>query len=167
MKSFAKLFSPKGILRASINVGNPILANLNPAGKPVGISVDLATELAQQLGLPLELVVFDSAGKSVDTVTQEKADVGFFAIDPARKGLHFTAPYLLISGSYIVRTTSPLKNNSEVDKKGTRLVVSKDSAYDLYLTRVIKNATIVRAPTCGEVVDTFLNQGYEVAGGVT
>ena len=94
--------------------------------------------------------------------------MGFFAIDPTRgAGLHFTAPYVLITGSYLVKETSPLKDNSEVDRKGTRLIVSKDSAYDLYLTRIIKNATIIRAPSCGVVVETFIKEGYEVAGGVT
>ena len=93
-------------------MGNPILASLNSAGKPYGVSVDLAHELSQRLGLPLELVVFDAASKSVDAVTQDKADVGFFAIDPARgAGLHFTAPYLLITGSYLVKDSSPLKDN--------------------------------------------------------
>ena len=94
--------------------------------------------------------------------------MGFFAIDPTRgAGLHFTSPYLLITGSYLVKENSPLKDNSEVDRKGTRLIASKDSAYDLYLTRVIKNATIIRAPSCSVVVETFIKEGYEVAGGVT
>ncbi len=104
--------------------------------------------LAERLGLPLELVVFESAGKSVDAVTQDKADIGFFAIDPLRgEGLHFTAAYVLIEGSYLVRDDSSLKDNSEVDRSNNRIVVGKGSAYDLFLTREIKQATLFRAPT--------------------
>jgi len=78
-ESVVKAFAPSGTLRASINLGNPVLASIDPAaGKPVGVSVDLATELARRLGVPLQLVVVKSAGASVDNVNQDKADVGFF-----------------------------------------------------------------------------------------
>ena len=122
----ASLFAPSGTLRASINLGNPILANKNADGQPVGVSVDLATELAKRLGLPLELVVFDAAGKSVEALSQDKADIGFFAVDPVRgKDIAFTAPYVLIEGSYLVRQNSALTRNEEVDRNGTRIAVGK------------------------------------------
>jgi len=161
-------FAPTGRLRASINLGNPILANRNAStGEVFGVSVDLARELAQRLGLPLELVVFDAAGKSVEAVTAEQADFGFFAIDPLRgQGIHFTDPYVLIEGSYMVKADSPLQHNEEVDRPGTRVTVGKGSAYDLFLTREIKQATIVRAPTSPTVVDVFIEQGLDVAAGV-
>jgi polar amino acid transport system substrate-binding protein len=160
--------APTGVLRASINLGNPILANTDAAtGQPCGVSVDLATAFAQRLGLPLELVVFKSAGQSVDAVTQERADIGFFAVDPVRgAGIGFTAPYVLIEGCYLVRNDSPLQANEEVDRPGMRVVVGAGSAYDLYLTRELKQATIVRAPTSPTVVDVFVEQGHDVAAGV-
>lgn len=161
-------FAPTGRLRASINLGNPILANRDPqSGEPFGVSVDLARELAQRLGLPLDLVVFDAAGKSVEAVTAEQADFGFFAVDPVRgQGIAFTAPYVLIEGSYLVRNASALQTNDEVDRTGTRVVVGKGSAYDLFLTREIRNATLVRAATSQAVTDTMLSQKLEVAAGV-
>ena len=161
-------FAPTGRLRASINLGNPILANRDPqSGEPFGVSVDLARELAQRLGLPLDLVVFDAAGKSVEAVTAEQADFGFFAVDPVRgQGIAFTAPYVLIEGSYMVRDASPLQTNAEVDSVGTRVVVGKGSAYDLFLTRELKAATIERAPTSPTVVDVFVETQADVAAGV-
>src|SRR5256885_8005273 len=112
--------APLGRIRASINTGNPILARLQADGQPAGVSIDLARRLAQQLGLELELVVFDTAAKSVDAVTREEADFGFFAVDPVRgAGIGFTAPYVLIEGSYLVRQDSPLTDNA--DRKSTRL----------------------------------------------
>lgn len=166
--SLIKAFSPTGTLRASINVGNPILANLDPAtGKPVGVSIDLAHELARQLGLPLELVVFDAAGKSVDAVGEERADFGFFAVDPKRGELiSFTEPYVLIEGFYLVRDDSPIRHNADVDAPHNRVAVGKGSAYDLFLSRELKAAPIVRSPTSQTVVKMFLEEKLEVAAGV-
>ncbi|MET0351486.1 MAG: ABC transporter substrate-binding protein [Rhizobacter sp.] len=160
-------FCPTGPLRASINLGNPILAGTDASGAPCGVSVDLARALAAQLGATLELLVFDSAGKSVEAVASEQADVGFFAVDPKRgEAIAFTAPYVLIEGSYLVREPSPLRANAEVDAAGHDVVVGRGSAYDLYLTRELKQASIVRAPTSPAVVDTFLAGAHAVAAGV-
>ncbi|SAI68936.1 extracellular substrate-binding protein [Bordetella ansorpii] len=160
-------FTPTGALRASINLGNPILAGRDAQGEPAGVSVDLARAFAELIGAPLELVVFDAAGKSVEAVTNEQADIGFFAVDPVRgAGIAFTAPYVLIEGAYLVAQDSPLQSNEEVDRPGTRVTVGKGSAYDLYLTRELKHAEIVRAPTSPAVVDTWREQGLDVAAGV-
>ena len=166
--SLLHAFAPTGRLRVSINVGNPILANLDPAsGEPFGVSVDLARELARQLGVEHELVVFKSAGESVAAVSANAADVGFFAVDPLRgEAIAFTEPYVLIEGCYLVRQASPLNSNDEVDQAAHSVVVGKGSAYDLYLTRALKEARIVRAPTSPSVVDTFLAEGADVAAGV-
>lgn len=161
-------FAPTGKLRASINLGNPILANKDAAtGQPVGVSVDLAHAFAERLGVGIELVVFDAAGKSVEAVTKEEADIGFFAIDPLRgEGISFTAAYVLIEGAYLVPSASPIQSNEEVDRAGLRVAVGKGSAYDLHLTRELKHAEIVRAPTSPTVVDVFMEQQLDVAAGV-
>jgi len=165
--SILSAFTPTGKLRAAINLGNPILACTNAEGQACGVSVDLATEFARQLGVDLELVVVDAAGKSVDVVVAEEADIGFFAIDPVRGAdIAFTAPYVLIEGFYLVKEDSPVRTNAEVDDARHRVVVGKGSAYDLYLTRTLTRARIVRSPTSPTVVDTFLEQGAEVAAGV-
>ncbi|MCG2592292.1 transporter substrate-binding domain-containing protein [Ramlibacter sp. XY19] len=158
--------APTGKLRISINVGNPILARRAGEGAE-GVSIDLGRAFAQRLGLEAELQVYASAGESVDAVRAQKADLGFFAIDPKRsEGIAFSAPYVLIEGAYLVKDASPLKDNGEVDRAGNRVVVGKGSAYDLYLTRELKNAAIERAPTSPAVVDHFLACGAEVAAGV-
>ena len=161
-------FAPTGRLRASINLGNPILAGRDAAsGEAKGVSVDLARGFAQRLGVEVELVVFDTAAKSVEAVTQERADIGFFAVDPLRgEGIAFTAPYVLIEGCYLVRQDSPIQANEEVDRPGHRVAVGQGSAYDLFLSRELRQAQIVRAPTSPTVVDVFVAQGLEVAAGV-
>jgi polar amino acid transport system substrate-binding protein len=162
------MLTATGILRATINIGNPILAAADKdTGTPRGVSVDIARELAQRLGAPLDLIVVEAAAKAVATVTAGGADVGFFAIDPVRgAGIAFTAPYVLIEGCYLVRQDSPMAENGQVDAPGVRVVVGAGSAYDLFLTRELKRATIVRVPTSPAVVDAFAEQRLEVAAGV-
>ena len=166
--ALVKAFTPTGVLRASINLGNPILAKAGPpGGDPTGVSVDLARAFAQRLGVPVEFVVFDTAGKSVKAVSDDKADIGFFAIDPLRgAGIAFTAAYVLIEGCYLVRDSSPIRHNEEVDKAGVTVTVGLGSAYDLYLSRELKHASIVRAPSSPTVVETFVAQNIDVAAGV-
>ena len=164
----AAVFAPSGTLRASINLGNPVLASLDPkTGKPVGVSVDLATALAKRLGVPLQLVAVKSAGNSVENVNQDKAGIGFFAVDPKRgQEISFTAPYVLIEGFYLVHQDSPITTNEQVDQTGITVAVGKGSAYDLFLSRELKRATIVRIPTSPAVVQGFLDQHLSVAAGV-
>ncbi|BEP61290.1 ABC transporter substrate-binding protein [Variovorax sp. V213] len=161
-------FAPSGTLRASINLGNPILANKDAAtGEPVGVSIDLARELARRLGVGIELVVFEKAAASVDAVRNEKADIGFFAIDPARsEGLRFTAPYVLIEGSYLVRDASELTDNAQIDRAGQRISVGAGSAYDLFLTREIRQAEIVRLQGAAAALAALRSGQVEVAAGI-
>jgi polar amino acid transport system substrate-binding protein len=156
-----------GALRAAINFGNPILATRGEGGQPRGVSVDLAQEAGRRLGLPVELVTFTSAGNVVEAVKERKVDLAFVAIDPVRAAdMEYTAPYVIIEGAYLVRSASPLQRNEEVDRAGTRVAVGRGSAYDLFLTRELKAATLVRAPTSPEVTDFFLAQNLDVAAGV-
>ncbi len=160
-------FTPTGQLRASINLGNPILAGRDSQGNAAGVSVDLAHAFADRLGVPLELVVLESAGRSVDTVSGEQADIGFFAIDPLRAAqIAFTAAYIHIEGAYLVREESEINSLSAVDQQGIRVTVGKGSAYDLFLSRELKQAEITRAPTSPTVVETFLAEQTDVAAGV-
>ena len=163
-----RALASNGTLRAAINFGNPILANKDAkTGEPFGVSIDIARELGKRLNVPVELVLFTSAGKVVDAVNANEVSIAFVAIDPVRATTTaYTAPYVIIEGAYLVRNNSPLRDNAEVDRAGTRVVVGAGSAYDLYLTREIKNATLVRAPTSPLVTDEMLKQNLEVAAGV-
>src|SRR5262245_15279847 len=160
--------APDGTLRAAINVGNPVLAARGVGGsEPTGVSVDLARELGKRLGVPVKLIVFDAAGKVVEAGKSGGWDIAFVALDPARAAeINQSPPYVQIEGSYLVRNESPLKGNDEVDRKGHRVVVGRNSAYDLYLSRALKQAELVRTPTSSAVVETMLQNNYEVSAGV-
>jgi polar amino acid transport system substrate-binding protein len=160
--------APGGKLRAAINFGNPILANKDATtGEARGVSVDLARELGKRLGVPVELVAYTAAGKVVEGIKAGEWDIAFFAIDPVRAAdTDFTAAYVVIEGAYLVRKDSPIKRNEEVDREGIRVVVGRGSAYDLYLTREIKRATLMRGPTSPAVTDMMVADKLEVAAGV-
>lgn len=160
--------APTGTLRAAINFGNPILASRDATtGEPRGVSVDLAREAARRAGVPLQLVTFTSAGQVVEAVKARTVDLAFVAIDPVRAAdTEYTAPYVVIEGAYLVRQASPVRSNDQVDRAGTRIVVGRGSAYDLFLSREIKAATLVRAPTSPAVVDMFVADNLDVAAGV-
>lgn len=159
--------APLGHLRTSINLGNPILAGRSNNGDLFGVSVDLAKSLAQYLCLQLEMRPFDAAGKAVEALRNGDVDIGFFAIDTQRsRGICFTPPYVLIEGAYLVRSGSELLEISQVDHAANQVVVGEGSAYDLFLSRELKQANIVRAPTSPGVVDMFIAGNYQVAAGV-
>jgi polar amino acid transport system substrate-binding protein len=123
--------------------------------------------VARRLGLDVELVGFASAGNVVDAVKAQRVDLAFVAIDPVRTAdMEYTAPYVIIEGAYLVRNDSPLERNDEVDRSGIRVAVGRGSAYDLFLTRELKAAILVRAPTSPAVTDLFLADKLDVAAGV-
>ncbi|MGC5342248.1 transporter substrate-binding domain-containing protein [Streptomyces sp. DT171] len=158
-----KDLAPNGTLRASINLGNPVLAQGTPAA-PTGITVDIAREIGARLDVPVEFLCFDAARKSFEAMTTGRADICFLAVEPAREAeVAFTAPYVVIEGVFAVPRDSALTTVADVDSAGVRIGVKRGSAYDLYLTRTLLHASVVRGD---EGVDEFRAQGLEVAAGI-
>jgi polar amino acid transport system substrate-binding protein len=164
-----KDLAPTGKLRAAINFGNGVLAQRGPNGEPRGISADLAVALGKRLGVPVEFVPREAAGKVFEALSAGIVDVGFIAIEPVRAAeVEFSPPYVLIEGTYMVRKDSPLKDVGDVDRPGIRIGVGLASVYDLYLTRTLKNATLVRAKVGGAAagIPIFIEQNLDAAAGV-
>jgi polar amino acid transport system substrate-binding protein len=160
--------APSGKLRAAINFGNIVLAQKDPAGgDPRGVSGELARELAKRLGVPVEYVTFDAAGKVFEALKAGAWDVAFLAIDPVRAAeIEFTGPYVVIEGAYVVPADSPLKTNEDVDREGVRVAVAHNSAYDLYLTRSLRHAKLVRESSGPQALEMFRKDRLEAAAGV-
>jgi polar amino acid transport system substrate-binding protein len=162
-----KDLAPSGKLLAAINAGNVVLVQKDQSGAPTGITVDLAHELSRRLGVPADLVVFEAAGRVTDAVNTGAWTVAFVAIEPVRaKVIGFTAPYVIIEGTYMVAMDSPLKTIADVDHDGIRIAVAKGSAYDLYLTRTLQHATLVRYPSPPLALQGYAADGLEAAAGV-
>jgi polar amino acid transport system substrate-binding protein len=155
--------TPAGPLRAALNLNNPVLVQGTPAA-PSGVSVDIANEVATRLGVQVEFRCFDGARESFEATAAGQADICFLAIEPARAAeITFTAPYVLIEGVYAVPNGSPLTTVAEVDRACVRIGVKDGSAYDLFLTRTLKHATVVRGT---EGTEAFLSGNLEAAAGV-
>jgi len=160
--------APNGQLRAAINYGNPVLAQRDPAtGEPAGVSADLARELARRLGLDLRFVTFDSAGQVAGGAQDNVWDMAFLAIDPLRaETISYTAPYVLIEGTYMVRDDSPIAAIGQVDREGITVATGVGTAYDLYLSRTLAHARIVRYPTSEASMEQFDRDGLSTVAGV-
>ena len=155
--------APQGVLRAVVNLGNPVLAQGTP-GAPSGVTVDLAREVARRLGVPVRLECVDAARLSFAAVAEGRADVGFLAAEPERaEQVAFTDPYVLIEGVFAVPEGSPVRTAADVDRPGVRVGVKEGSAYDLFLTRSLEHAEVVRGAD-GTVA--FEEHGLEVAAGI-
>jgi polar amino acid transport system substrate-binding protein len=154
--------APGGVLRAALNLNNPVLVQ-GTAAAPTGVTVDLAREIAGRLGVALELVVFNGALDSWRALVAGRADICFLAVEPARAAdIAFTAPYVLIEGVYVVPAESPLTSAAAVDTPGVRIGVKEGSAYDLYLSRTLRHATVVRGNEGTAVFATGLEAGAGV-----
>ena len=168
--SLRATFAPKGRLRVSLNMANPVLTrSATAAEKPAGISIDLSRELARRLGVETEFLSWRSPGESVEALAGGLADVGYLAVDPNRtEQVHFTAPYAQIEACYMVRDESPLQDHSEVDRPGTSVSVMATSAYDLFLGRHLQHAAIVRLESAEQVLQSLLDDATRsrVAAGI-
>lgn len=155
--------APSGLLRAALNLGNPVLNTGTPEA-PAGVTVDIAREIAARLGVPVEFLCFGAARDSFQAMETGQADICFLAIEPVRAmKVAFTAPYVLIEGVYAVPDGSPLAAVADVDGPGVRVGVKQGSAYDLFLTRTLRHATVVRGD---EGTDIFVAQNLEAGAGV-
>ena len=168
MQHIKNFIAPSGTLRVALNFGNPVLAKRRPdSGEPYGVSVELAQELARRIGVACSFVAYDAAGHVFSDVDNDVWDLAFMAIDPVRaERVTFTPPYVIIEGTYMVRDDSPLQDVHQVDQPGVRVAVGKGAAYDLFLSRHLANAELVRASTSATAIDAFIKQGLDAVAGV-
>jgi len=161
-------FAPTGTLRVGLNMSNFLLTRTDAAtGKPLGVAHDLGQELARRLGLPVAFVPHPNPGALADAANKNVWDVGFLGAEPQRANeIDFTAAYVEIESTYLVPPGSPLTSIEKVDAKGVRIAVSARSAYDLYLTRTLKNGELVRAPGLAAACDLFLNEKLDALAGL-
>jgi len=151
-------FAPSGTLVMAVNYGNIVHTQRDPGGgDPRGVAPELARELARRLGVPIRYVTYEIAGKMADAVKEGAWDLAFLAVDPARaKDIAFSEPYVLIEGTYLVKSDSPMRRYEDLDKPGTRIAVGLKSAYDLFLSRELKHAELLRYPTSQAAIDAFV-----------
>lgn len=159
--------APAGVLTAAINYGNPVLAQRGADGRPAGVSVDLATALARELNVSLNLITFDAAGKVFAALEQQAWNLAFLAIEPVREAqISFSEPYVIIEGTYLVRQEAFFQRVADLDQPGVRIAVGEGAAYDLFLSRSLQQAGLERADTSAAAVGLFLERALDAAAGV-
>ncbi|MDP3175099.1 MAG: transporter substrate-binding domain-containing protein [Phenylobacterium sp.] len=168
MTTVAQELAPTGVLRAAINLGNFLLVTgRSEAGDPQGVSPDMARAIAERLGVPVRYVPFTGPGALADAVDDDAWDIGLIGAEPTRaEKIDFTPAYVEIEASYIVPAGSPLRTIADVDRPGVRIAVMGRSAYDLWLERNIRHATLVRASSIPNAVQRFADEGLEALAGL-
>jgi polar amino acid transport system substrate-binding protein len=160
--------APTGTLRAGINYGNFILANRDrTTGESRGVAIDLTRELARRLGVPVEIVAYDSVATMVDAARTGAWDIAFLGIDPARAGeIGFTAAYLQIEATYLVPVGSRLRTVADVDQEGVRVAAPARANYELFLSRSLRRAQLVRAPSADAAFNLLVTGNVEALAGL-
>ena len=160
--------APTGMLRAGVNLGNFLLTAKDPkTGEIRGIAVDLARELGRRLGLPVEIVGYATPGELADAATFGAWDVGFLGAEPQRaKEIDFTAAYVEIEATYLVPSGSPLREIADIDRPGVRIAVPEKSAYELFLSRTLKHANLIRVKGGDAAFKRFVDEKLEALAGL-
>lgn len=168
MRNVIAELAPTGTLRVGINLANTLLVSgRTPAGEPVGVAPDMGREVADRLGVPVAYVSFATPGELADAVATNAWDIGLIAVEPARaEAIDFSPAYVEIEATYMVPEASSLRVLADVDQPGTRIGVMARSAYDLWLTRNLKHATLVRGASHAEVQQRFRAGEFQVLAGL-
>lgn len=160
--------APSGTLQVGINFSNILLTARDPVTRaPSGVALDLAHELGKRLGVPVKIVSYESAGALAEAAASGQWQVGFLAIEPKRANeITFTAAYVEIEATYLVPPVSPIKTIDEVDRPGVRISVTGKAAYDLYLTRTLKHATLFRTADAVATFKQFVGEKMDALAGL-
>lgn len=160
--------APTGTLRIGLNHGNFLLVTPGSSStEPRGVAPDLARELGRRLGVPVEFLRFDTAGQLADAVRTGAWDVAFLGAEPQRANeIAFTAAYLEIPATYLVPAGSPIRSIADVDREGVRIAVAEKSAYDLFLSRSVQHARLVRTRGIDASFDLFVRDKLEALSGL-
>ena len=159
--------APTGRLRVALNFGNKVLVQRADDGSAKGITPALAKELGKRLLLEVDFVPHERAEAVFDSCKTGVWDICFLASDPSRAAeIGFTAPYVTIAGVYVVPDGSSFADVQSVDQPGVRIGVSQGSAYDLFLTRAIKQAELVRIMGANAIPSLLLDGKADVAAGI-
>jgi polar amino acid transport system substrate-binding protein len=160
--------APNGRIRAAINLGNEVLAQRDPkTGIVSGVIVDITNELARRLGTPVDSIYYDTGGKIAPAQPTDRWTISYLGTEQSRvAGFVVTEPYLTLDGTYLVRANSRFRSVADLDQDGVQIATALNSAYDQELSRMLKHAKLVRAPTSLAAIELFERQGLEAAAGV-
>ncbi len=167
-RSIVDQLAPTGVLRAGINMSNFLLVSgASPSGDPQGVAPDMARAIADRLGVPVAYVTFPRPGHLADAAEDDVWDIGLIGAEPARaKKIAFTAAYAEIASTYLVPAGSPLQTIEQVDRPGIRIAVTDRTAYELWLSRNIKHAELVKSQSLDAALEQFTAEKLDALAGL-
>lgn len=160
--------APTGRLRAGINTGNFLLVSGQMAdGQPVGVSPDVAAEIARRLGVALDMISYSDPGLLADAAERGEWDIGNIGAEPQRaRTIAFTAAYCEIEATYLVPAGSTITALADVDRPGHRIATKGRAAYGLWLENNLKHAELVRTDSIDASFDAFVAQRLDALAGL-
>jgi len=151
--------APTGVLRAGMNLQNNLFTVKDSAGELQGVAVDVLQELGRRLGVPVQYVMYETPGKVADDAAGGKWDAAVLAIEQTRAAtIDFSPAMTAIEATYLVPQGSRFTQVSQLDSPGTRIAVNEKAGYDLYLTRTLKQAQLVRGKNTADTFAVFGSQ---------
>jgi polar amino acid transport system substrate-binding protein len=167
-RSIVDQLAPTGVLRAGINMSNFLLVSgASPSGDPQGVAPDMARAIADRLRVPVAYVTFPRPGHLADAAEDDVWDISLIGAEPARaKKIAFTAAYAEIASTYLVPAGSPLRTIEEVDRPGIRIAVTDRTAYELWLSRNIKHAELVKSQSLDAAFEQFTAEKLDALAGL-
>jgi polar amino acid transport system substrate-binding protein len=162
-----KALAPTGKLRAGMNIGNNLFTRQNETGQLYGVSVDLMQELANRLGVPLQMVVYNQPGQVADDVGNDVWDVAILAIEKTRaKTILFSPAMTEIEAGYVVHQNSDFQLAEQVDSSGVKIAAPEKAGYELYLSHALKNASLVRTKSFASSLELFNQDQVDAVAGL-
>jgi polar amino acid transport system substrate-binding protein len=167
-KDVALELAPTGVLRAGINMSNFLLVSgTSPSGDPMGVAPDMARAIAERLGVPVAYKKFPRPGELADAADDDAWDIGLIGDEPARaQKIVFSPAYVEIASTYLVPAGSPLRAIEEVDRPGIRIAVTARTAYELWLSRHIRHAELVKSESLDAALEQFAAEKLDALAGL-
>ena len=153
--------APTGKLRVGLILSNQVLVTKDPStGELRGVTIHLGKALAQRLGVPFEPVEYANPAALVKSFGSNQWDIAFLAFDPARaKDVDFSPAYMEVDNTYLVTANSKVATVEGADRSGVTIAVPEKSAPDLFLSRNLKSAQVLRVPGGAEAAIQALTSG--------
>lgn len=146
-----------GKLRAGVALApspSPLFVVKDAVGDVNGVTVDLARELAKELGVEVELTVAPNTGELVDALEAGRIDVSFMPVDEERKRrIEFGPVYFLVESTYMVTQASGIRTVAEVDRPHVRVVGIANTTTIRAAGRSLKSTTVKAAQSIGEAIE--------------
>jgi len=147
--------APTGPLRVGLQLGSPHnVVRDSVTGEMKGVGYDLGRALAGRMHVAFEPIMYPSVAALLEGGKSGAWDVAFVGFSPAReKDWDFTPLHMQMEFGYLIPKGSSIDAMADVDRVGVRVAVQDKSQPDVFISRTLKNATVVRGSTLSATLE--------------